>query len=253
MVKSSSFVKLKSEGNSKPRALSTANFNSKNKTENTIPEEGVHKDQKYIDRLEEIIFKNNQEITKLQHVNLFLEQGIRKKEELARIYFEENLRLKETIKIQVKQIVLLKQKKENTPIEGTLLTEGSHPFSQRDSHNRTIKSLYDPIERRSTVYDELSQSISLEKRNQTLNIISQKKSSHFQAKKRLQEIVEKDPYNKQEKTMLKENSRIKFDPVTKTVTVSVNKRKKDFESVIIGKFGRSSVLEMSKYYFESFV
>jgi len=80
----------------------------------------------YINRLEGIIAQKNEDIEKLQHLNIFLEQGVKKREEIARVYFEENTKLKETLRVKEKQIQVFKQKLEKARHENTLLTEGIH-------------------------------------------------------------------------------------------------------------------------------
>ena len=66
------------------------------------------KGSNYTNQLEEIIVRKNQEIEQLKHMNLFLEQAMKKREGIASAYFEENSKLKETIKIKDKHISALK-------------------------------------------------------------------------------------------------------------------------------------------------
>jgi len=89
-------------------------------------------DPVYVGRLETIIEQKNQEINKMLHLNSFLEKAVKKREELAKLYFEENTKLKETLKNKDKTIEIFKRKLEDAlksqpQISTVALPEGTSP------------------------------------------------------------------------------------------------------------------------------
>jgi len=121
--------KVKNENNSGTAYSSTQRYSSSTTKFSSIHgsdiQPPIDSDRNYISKLETIVSEKNAEMEKLLHLIKFLELGIKKREGVARVYFEENTRLKEDLKVKDKQIEVLKKKFERLQeATGLVITEG---------------------------------------------------------------------------------------------------------------------------------